>query len=118
MDGCVNARPGTFNVRPGTFNVGTFNVMAFSRLFPEATNSVTAINGLGFKVADANVNNLFAQLGGNPVFDAGRIQNVYGIEGPLFAAMNNGILQQPGGWNGIYIEDGSLLSAQKGGCWR
>jgi hypothetical protein len=31
--------------------------MAFSRLFPSATNDVTSINGLGFKIGDANVNN-------------------------------------------------------------
>lgn len=39
-------------------------------------------------------------------FDAGRIQNVYGIAGLEFAAMNNALLQQPGGWDGAYIETG------------
>ena len=96
-------------------SLGGHLAMAFSRLFPSATSDVTAINGLGFKVADANVNSLFTQLGGVPGFDAGKIENVYGMAGAEFASMNNGVLQQPGAWDGIYIEDGSLLSAQIGG---
>lgn len=73
-------------------SLGGHLAMAFSRLFPDATNSVTAVNGLGFKVTDANVNNLFTQLGGVTGFDAGKIQNVYGIDGLEFASMNNGVL--------------------------
>lgn len=96
-------------------SLGGHLAMAFSRLFPNATADVTAVNGLGFKVADANVNNLFTQLGGQPGFNTGAIQNVYGIAGSEFAAMNNGVLQQPGAWDGIYIEDGSLFTAQIGG---
>ncbi|MDP3088511.1 MAG: hypothetical protein Q8M99_10045 [Methylotenera sp.] len=39
-------------------SLGGHLAMAFSRLFPSATNDVTSINGLGFKIGDANVNNL------------------------------------------------------------
>ncbi|CAG0990149.1 partial Leukotoxin, partial [Methylophilaceae bacterium] len=93
-------------------SLGGHLAMAFSRLFPEAANDVTAVNGLGFKIGDMNVYNLFEALrniSGTavvPGFDASKIQNIYGIAGPEFAAMNNSVLQQPGGWDGIYIETG------------
>ncbi|HUW25977.1 MAG TPA: calcium-binding protein [Gallionella sp.] len=96
-------------------SLGGHLAMAFSRLFPAIASSVTAVNGLGFKLDNSNVNNLFSLLGGATSFTATQIQNLYGIDGPEFASMNNGLLQQPGGWDGIYIEDGSLLSAQIGG---
>lgn len=89
-------------------SLGGHLAMAFSRLFPGSTVDATGVNGLGFKIADPNVNSLFAQLGGASGFDAGKIQNVYGIAGPEFVAMNSGVLQQPGKWNGIYIESGGL----------
>ena len=89
-------------------SLGGHLAMAFSRLFPGFTNDVTSINGLGFKIGDANINNLFAALGGANTFDAGTIENVYGIAGFEFAAMNNSVLQQPGGWDGIFIESATL----------
>lgn len=75
-------------------SLGGHLAMAFSRLFPNATNDVTAVNGLGFKIGDANVDGLFAALGDLPssaggvgaAFDAGKIQNIYGIAGAEFAA--------------------------------
>ena len=85
--------------------------MAFSRLFPGFTNDVTSINGLGFKIGDANVNNLFSELGGAANFTPSLIQNIYGIAGLEFAAMNNAVLQQPNvtsGWNGLFIESATL----------
>ncbi len=105
-------------------SLGGHLAMAFSRLFPDATKSATAVNGLGFKIGYSNVDNLYAALGSLPsspmgvgtAFDASKIQNVYGINGPEFASMNNSVLQQPTpAWDGIYIEDGSLFSAQIGG---
>lgn len=96
-------------------SLGGHLAMAFSRLFSDSTVSATAVNGLGFKVSDGNVDNLFAQLHGAPGFDAGKIQNVYGINGPEFASMNNGVLQQPGLWDGIYIESASPLPPIWGG---
>lgn len=96
-------------------SLGGHLAMAFERLFPEAiesgVGSVLAVNGLGFKVGDYNVYNLYAglrNLSGMstvPGFDASSIQNVYGIAGYEFAAMNNNILLQPGGWDGIFIEN-------------
>ena len=94
-------------------SLGGHLAMAFSRLFPGLTNEVTAVNGLGFKPGDGNVNNLFAELGGLANFPSGTIQNIYGIAGFEFAAMNNSVLKQPGGWNGIYIESAGLET--KGG---
>ncbi|EFK96274.1 conserved hypothetical protein, partial [sediment metagenome] len=108
--------PSLSSVTVDGHSLGGHLAMAFSRLFPNATNSVTAVNGLGFKIGNANVDNLFSAFGDLPsspnsvgtAFDAGKIQNVYGIAGAEFAAMNNGILQQPGGWDGIYIESAIL----------
>lgn len=98
------------NVSVDGHSLGGHLAMAFSRMFPEATNFATAVNGLGFKIADMNVYNLFAGLRGLagypsvPGFDAAKIQNAYGIAGFEFASMNNSVLQQPGGWDGVYIE--------------
>lgn len=110
--------PGLASVSVDGHSLGGHLAMTFSRLFPEATNDVTAVNGLGFKIGDMNVYNLFAGLRGLagfsdvPGFDPTKIQNVYGIEGWEFAAMNNGVLQQPAaaanGWNGIFIESAGL----------
>lgn len=105
------------NVSVDGHSLGGHLAMAFSRLFPEATNFATAVNGLGFKIADMNVYNLFAGLRGLagyssvPGFDAAQIQNAYGIAGSEFAAMNNSVLQQPGGWDGVYIESIGLSAA-------
>ena len=104
----LNKLPSGASVSVAGHSLGGHLAMAFSRLFPNTTVDVTAINGLGFNVNDANVNNLFAQLHGAPGFDAGKVQNIYGIEGYEFAAMNNGVLQQPGQWDGIYIESAGL----------
>jgi pimeloyl-ACP methyl ester carboxylesterase len=94
-------------------SLGGHLAMAFSRLFPTIATDVLAVNGLGFK-SNTTVNNLFAQLGGATSFKSGDIENVYGIAGPEFAAMNNDVLlQQPGGWDGIYIESAGLLD----GAW-
>ena len=79
--------------------------MAFNRLFPQLNADTLAVNGLGFKLGHANVDNLFSQLGGAEQFNADRIENIYGLAGPEAAAMNNIILQQPGGWDGLFIED-------------
>lgn len=94
-------------------SLGGHLAMAFSRLFPGSTSEVTAVNGLGFKIGDANVDNLFAGLSGlsgatDGGFNASSIENIYGINGPEFASMNNTVLQQPGGWDGIFIESANL----------
>ena len=108
--------PGLSSVCVDGHSLGGHLAMTFSRLFPNATQSATAVNGLGFKIGDANVDNLFTALGNLPssaggvgaAFDVGKIQNIYGIAGAEFASMNNGVLQQPGGWDGIYIESSTL----------
>lgn len=87
-------------------SLGGHLAMAFARLFPGFTNDITAVNGLGFKISDANVNNLFAALGGATGFNANNTGNVYGIAGVEFAAMNDSVLQQPGNLDGLFIEDG------------
>jgi len=95
-------------------SLGGHLTMAFSRLFPDITTEAYGVNGLGFKIGDMNVYNLYAGLRNVsgistvPGFDGGKIENVYGIAGPEFAAMNNGVLQQPGGLDGVYIESGGL----------
>ncbi|MDP2811730.1 MAG: hypothetical protein Q8O34_16455, partial [Rhodocyclaceae bacterium] len=89
-------------------SLGGHLAMAFTRLFPNAGPDALAVNGLGFKIGNATVDNLFTALGGAAAFTASSIQNVYGIAGPEFAAMNNAVLQQPGGFDGIYIESGGL----------
>jgi pimeloyl-ACP methyl ester carboxylesterase len=55
--------PGLSSVSVDGHSLGGNLAMAFSRLFPGATDSVTAVNGLGFKIGDSNINNLFATLG-------------------------------------------------------
>jgi pimeloyl-ACP methyl ester carboxylesterase len=91
-------------------SLGGHLAMAFTALFPGLNANAIAVNGLGFKLDNPNVNNLFSALGGSASFNAADIQNVYGIDGPEFAAMNNFMLQQPGGWDGIYIEDSGLAT--------
>ncbi|RLJ69168.1 hypothetical protein, partial [Sulfurisoma sediminicola] len=105
--GKIPAGLGTVNV--AGHSLGGHLAMAFTRLFPGIASNAAAVNGLGFKIGNSTVDSLFAALGGAASFTSSRIQNVYGIGGREFAAMNNGMLQQPGGWNGIYIEDDSFL---------
>ena len=85
----LNKVPGGALVSVGGHSLGGHLAMAFSRLFPSATAEAAAVNGLGFKINDANINSLFSMLGGAASFTAAQIQNVYGIDGPEFAAMNN-----------------------------
>jgi Ca2+-binding RTX toxin-like protein len=89
-------------------SLGGHLAMAFTRLFPSITSNATVVNALGFKTGNSTVDNLFSILGGAPTFNASSILNVYGIAGPEFAAMNSGVLQQPGGFEGIFIENGGL----------
>ncbi len=96
-------------------SLGGHLAMAFTRLFPSVASNAIVVNGLGFKLDNGTVNNLFAALGGATSFTASQIQNVYGIAGPEFASMNNFLLQQPGGYDGIYIENASPLPPIYGG---
>lgn len=89
-------------------SLGGHLAMAFTRLFPALGAQALAVNGLGFKIGDGNVDNLFAALGGGNGFNAGLIENIYGDAGPEFAAMDSLALQQPGGYDGIFIESGGL----------
>lgn len=113
-DAAMRLATGVIPVGLGSINVtghslGGHLAMAFTRLFPNITSNALAVNGLGFKIGNSTVDSLFSILGGAPNFNASRILNVYGIAGPEFAAMNNSVLQQPGGFDGIFIEDGSLI---------
>ena len=96
-------------------SLGGHLAMAFTRLVSGVTTDALAVNGLGFKIGSTTVNDLFAALGGAASFNAAQIQNVYGIAGPEFAAMNKSWLQQPGGYKGIYIESASPGSPIYGG---
>jgi len=96
-------------------SLGGHLAMAFTRLFPNANANAIAVNGLGFKLNNSTVNNLFAQLGGSSFFSSSAIQNVYGIGGPEFASMNNSVLQQVGAYDGIFIESASPLPPIYGG---
>ncbi len=104
--GAIPTGLGTINVNG--HSLGGHLAMAFTRLFPDITSNASAVNGLGFKIGNSTVNSLFSILGGAQIFNASSILNVYGIAGPEFAVMNNGILQQPGDFEGIYIESGGL----------
>ena len=73
--------PVTASVNVDGHSLGGHLAMAFSRLFPSSTTSVTAVNGAGFNFANTNVNNLFAMLGGGSSFDASKITNVVGTAG-------------------------------------
>lgn len=90
-------------------SLGGHLAMAFTRLFPDVPSTALVVNALGFKLGAANVDSVFSQLGGASAFNPSAITNIYGIAGPEFAAMNNSVLQQPGGFEGIYIENGSLI---------
>ncbi|HNI74602.1 MAG TPA: hypothetical protein PLX65_13935, partial [Accumulibacter sp.] len=89
-------------------SLGGHLTMAFSRLFPSLAVDSLGINGLGFKLGNSTVDSLFSILGGAGAFTPSKIENLYGIAGPEFAAMNNAVLKQPGGFDGIYIESGGL----------
>ena len=102
--GLIKETPAHLNV--AGHSLGGHLAMAFNRLFPQMNVDTLAVNGLGFKFNHGSVNNLFSQLNGAWQFNASRIENVYGQAGPKLAAMNNGTLQQPGGWDGLFIEDG------------
>ena len=92
-------------------SLGGHLAMAFARLFPTLGAEATSVNGLGFRSDNTNVNNLFAMLGGATSFDPASIQNLYGIDGLEFASMNNWVLQQPGGYDGIYIENSGFATS-------
>jgi Ca2+-binding RTX toxin-like protein len=103
--GALTTRPASIDVTG--HSLGGHLAMAFSRLFPSIATEVVAVNGLGFKIGNPTVNNIFARLGGASSFNGGAIDNIYGTAGPEFAAMNNGVLRQPGSWDGIYVESTS-----------
>lgn len=112
----VSLRQGTgaMLITPAVLNVtghslGGHLATAFTRLFPEIPSKALVVNALGFKIGAPNVDSVFSQLGGAPGFNAAAITNIYGIAGPEFAAMNNSVLQQPGGYEGIFIENGALI---------
>jgi Ca2+-binding RTX toxin-like protein len=104
--GAVPSGLGAINVTG--HSLGGHLAMAFTRLFPSITSSASVVNALGFKIGNSTVDSLFSILGGAPTFNAASILNVYGFAGPEFAVMNNGVLQQPGGFEGIFIENGGL----------
>ncbi len=114
-DAALRLATGAIPVGLGAINVnghslGGHLAMAFTRLFPNIASTASVANALGFKIGNSTVDSLFSILGGASTFNAPSILNVYGIAGPEFAAMNNSVLQQPGGYEGIYIENGSLIS--------
>lgn len=86
-------------------SLGGHLTMAFTALFPGLNAEAFGVNGLGFR-ENSNINNLLTLLGGSAQFNAANIENVYGLAGPEFAAQNTWLLTQPGGYDGIYIEDG------------
>jgi Ca2+-binding RTX toxin-like protein len=111
---------GALSVCPAGLNVaghslGGHLAMAFTRLFPSLAIDALAVNGLGFKVGNGTVDALFSRLGGGGAFTKSKIENVYGIAGPEFAAMDNFILQQPGSLDGIFIESAAPLPPITGG---
>jgi hypothetical protein len=70
-DTTLQTGSGALAVCPANINVeghslGGHLAMAFLRLFPAAANNVTAVNGLGFKIGDANWGN-----GGNDTLMGG-----------------------------------------------
>jgi Ca2+-binding RTX toxin-like protein len=95
---------GATNVNVEGHSLGGHLAMAFSRLFPDVTNEVTAVNGAGFNFANTNVKNLFAMLGGTPGFDASKITNVVGSAAMNLVSQDWLFLQQPAGRNEIYTE--------------
>ncbi|TNC96541.1 MAG: outer membrane adhesin-like protein, partial [Rhodocyclaceae bacterium] len=113
--GVIPAGLGTINIVG--HSLGGHLTMAFTRLFPALTTDALGINGLGFKLGNSTVDSLFSILGGvgANAFTYSKIQNIYGIAGPEFAAMNNFVLQQPGDFKGIYIESASPLLPIVGG---
>lgn len=89
-------------------SLGGHLTMAFTRLFPGRATDATGINGLGFKLSHSTVDSLFSILGGAGAFTPSKIENLYGIAGPEFAAMDRLALRQPGGYDGIFIESGGF----------
>ena len=106
--GKIPAGLSTLNV--AGHSLGGHLAMAFTRLFPALATDATGINGLGFKPSHPTVVSLFSILGGvgANAFDPDKIQNVYGLAGPEFAAMDYLALRQPGGYDGIFIESGGF----------
>ncbi len=111
----INIRLGSGKIPAGlsTLNVaghslGGHLTMAFTRLFPALATDALGINGLGFKPGNSTVDSLFSILGGAGAFTPSKIENLYGIAGPEFAAMDALALLQPGGFDGIYIESGGF----------
>lgn len=102
---------GTFQTRPlstlttSGHSLGGHLAMAFTRLFSGLGANALAVNGLGFRSSNSNVAHLFMMLGGDSSFDAGTIRNVFGLEGPEFAAQNTFLLNQVGGYHGTFIEN-------------
>src|SRR5690606_29346002 len=91
-------------------SLGGHLASAFTRLFPETQAEALTVNGAGFGrvglsgFASANVNNLFALLGGAPAFDPAAVQNVYGDENLGVVPQNDYWLFQPGGHESHFIE--------------
>ncbi|MFZ3086872.1 MAG: putative Ig domain-containing protein [Methylotenera sp.] len=112
IDASLRTGTGALSTTPSALEItghslGGHLAMAFTRLFPGIASESLSVNGLGFN-ANADVNDLFAMLGGSADFVSSNIENVYGLAGPEVAAQNTMLLSQPGGYNGIYIESGGL----------
>ncbi len=101
--------PNVTSIEVSGHSLGGHLAMAFTRLFPNINANAIAVNGLGFKT-NAVVDSLFLALGSGTGFDESRIQNVYGLNGPEFAAMDNLVLQQPEKYDGIFIENGGFAT--------
>ena len=112
--GALTTTPATLNVTG--HSLGGHLAMAFTRLFPGVSSTALVVNALGFKIGNVKADSVFSQLGGAPAFTATAIHNFYGIAGPEFAAMNNGVLQQPGGFLGLFIENGSPYRCRARSC--
>ena len=93
-------------------SLGGHLATAFSRLFSGSTANVVTVNGAGYSVlgqASGNTDRLFAELGGQTSFDAGRILNLYGDRGLNVVTQNLAIgLSQPGAHEPVFIENTSL----------
>ncbi|HSI22053.1 MAG TPA: putative Ig domain-containing protein [Methylophilaceae bacterium] len=91
-------------------SLGGHLATAFTRLFPGMADAVT-VNGAGYATgaipgvggaAQINISNLFGMLGGTSSF--GTIENIYGNKMPEIVTQNGPGLYQPGGHDGIFIE--------------
>ena len=93
-------------------SLGGHLASAFTRLFVGAASRAYTINGAGYAeiLGNANINYVFAALGGGDWFSAADVQNFYGSAGPAIVTQNapNGLVQV-GASDMIFIERGGLL---------